>query len=207
MTAFDAIEEDFSISYRLVTAVQDQKHIQLLAWTHTSNEANLDRWLPQIIDGLDVQESAPEMIEYADGVIKDHRLGFQLAYPEEWNYEVASIPGLEAVSNMIMLLKGEVGCAAMAVYVPHGQFVEDRVIEVMMANKIFNISPSSRREEASTLAGLPARKLSFVSQDGFTSFTAWIARRGNTLYFFQMNTPASQAADMERLRDFFSLLD
>lgn len=206
LSAFSEWEGGFNISYRLVTAVRGRKHLQLLVWAHESSQENLDQWLPRIIEGLSVPVSSPQIIERQGRTIKDHRLGFQMTYADGWGHTVEPIGGLEAVSNMINLSSEETSCSAMAVFVP-GRLDEDRIIEAMMSNALFGIDPSTRREEASTLAGLPARQIAFESQEGSFSFRAWIVRRGNTAYFLMVNGPAGGFVPLETYKSFFALLD
>jgi len=207
VSAFDSMEGAFSISYRLVTAVRGRKHIQLLVWSQMANKNTLDEWLPKIIEGFEMPVSSPQIIERKGRVIKDHRLGFQMTYTDGWSHEVTPIPGLEALSNMIVLSTPEKECLALAVYVPLGGFDENLIIDAMMANMMFGIDPSTRREEASTLAGLPARQISFDSQEEDISFTVWIAVRGNTAYFLLIQGKTGELGSLDTYKEFFSLLD
>ena len=207
LSSFDTEHDGISLTWRLASAVRDNRYVQLLAWAVKDNESQLNHRLSELLQGLSLPENSPQAVKRTSHAIQDYRLGYQMSYKPDWKAEPTAHPSLGPIASMISVEHPRGAVIGMGVCTPMTDFTEDMMIDGMLRNSAIKLDPTTRVDSESTLAGLPARCVRFKGMAGRQSAQAaiWIARRGNTAYL--LLALGEEGLDMEKYKQYFSLLD
>lgn len=208
VSAFDKQLGQIPMHYKLVTAVNGTRHVQVLAWVLKPNQKKLDNRFDEIFQGIKIPDMEPTMIVQSKEELTDHRLGFRITHGSGWDIQNNAMPNLSGAGNMVVLSSGDVAIVMMAICAPDG-FDEDLAIEAMMKNGQMNVDSTTRQEQQSSLANLPARQISFVGtrDDIEMKMTLWLAHRGNTVVLFLVNQQMGNPLRPESFTKYLTLIE
>lgn len=208
VSSLQMMSNGLPFTYRLVTAVRGQKHLQLMAWAFQANDNQLEELVADLIQGIKLPVSSPKAIESEGRSIKDHRLGYQVKFPLGWQVSPQDIPEMKAWASMALGAKGNKACVGMGLCTPHA-VDENLIIEGMIRNSGITVEEGSRRLDQSSLAGLPANRVSLRGTRGGLEMymSAWIAHRGKTVYLFLMVSDEEINSNEKEYTSYFSFLE
>jgi hypothetical protein len=183
VSAFPLTIDNMEFSFRLATAVQGERHVQLLVSSLRSNEQYLNQRFTEIISRFELHPTPPTMIENQGATTVDHRLGFQVTSPRSWKLANATPQQIRSIGTMFTMTQKKAACIIIAICSPMG-FDEEMAVDSLIQNSHINVDPGSRSESDSTLAGIPARQVVMSgTQKGEKAFVKmWMARRAHTMY-------------------------
>lgn len=185
VSAHNELTNGTPISYRLVTAQRGQRCVQLLMTCLQSLEANLDRRLPEIIEGFSFPEHSIQKVQGGGQVLIDNRLGYKLAVPNAWAQKPTASKEFESVGSLVVYANNEAGFGVVAICLD-SEIDEEILIDAMAKNSGITFDPRTRKESTSTLGSVPAKLVQMSGRINRESvfIKIWIGNRGNTQYVF-----------------------
>jgi hypothetical protein len=215
------IGDDFELAFALVTTVRDRRQIAISFFGFSPTAPRIAQLIPTVVGGLSLPKefSAANGADVHDNVLEESRLGYRLSAPAGWTIRRGGIGGLESLASASILSRvptpaapEECFCGALVICSP--QFSTAFALNGILHSP--GVSPfgfEKRRERKDQFAGLSAKRFDFLGHDGDkrAGLSAWIARRGNTMYlFFVMRqltfTDTVDSATVEPFKQFFTLL-
>ncbi|HEV3005694.1 MAG TPA: hypothetical protein VGX78_14605 [Pirellulales bacterium] len=213
VSRFDRQLSGLDLTYVLITAVRDRRHVQLLIYGLRSSLAGIDERLNDIVAGLKLSDRPETPRLDAADALTDVRLGFRLSAGNTGGRLKWMPQGqIDAVGSQALLQSGELSCLAQGICSVEA-FAAGLAVKAILkelAGKGFDLT--TRRDLDDVLDGLPAKQI-FVEKRAAPRMLAsiWIARRANTQYLFSATEPApagqGDALTMREHKKYFSLVD
>lgn len=194
----------------LASAARPKRCIQLLMSSTAADNENLQKRADEIIAGFSFPADGVEEIVQEGQTVTDVRLGYSLSTTPGRPISSQVPPQMRAVGSMIASETPDMAVIGLGMCL-EGQIDEELSIEGMLTNSPIKFDRTSRSESATTLAGLPAREITFNSLGGQRKslMKMWVIRRSNSLYFHVLIGPESSDAfiNPDPWKNRFTLLD
>lgn len=209
VSSFRAVESGVDLSIRLATAVRGKRLVQILVTALQCNEQHLDDRLDDVIDGFDFHNTRLPETQRKGSRIVDHRVGFQFQAPRDCTIQISTPPHIQAAGSIVVATNDRVICTAMGVWIPGG-FNADMALDGMIKTGMIEVTPGSRRESESTMAGLPARRIVMTGkmESDQIFLKVWVIRRSQTMYMLAVvgKLGSQEQAESETYKDLFQLV-
>ena len=197
------------LAYRVITALNDRQAVQLHIWGVASGMKQHKRALRSVGKQLVLRDKLPAS-EERQGVYVDHRLGFSMQLPKEYSHADATPPELIGIGSVPTWgVNGADWAGVLAVCAIEAgrdrewsmNLMEERIRDSY--TKIVNAGEASREE--TTLLGLPARHLTWISDD--LRLDAYLVGRHQTIYALLASDVLGGRGMIDKVISGFKLID
>lgn len=161
----DALLRKTPLAYRIHTAVREDLALQLLAWGRAENVRTHAEDVARVARALTIEETL-HAVERTTDVYRDRRLGFEVRLPSAWTFADRTPVELAPVGTLVRWEdRGRwVGVIAVAA-------ADDRqepafvlaLLEQLLRDEYRELARGSPETAMVTLAGRPARRVSWVA--------------------------------------------
>ncbi len=207
--AYDIHATDGVWQYDITTASRDGRTVHLVTFGRKEDMTAAVRDVAALSSGLELGVAGLDPVRLEGNRLRDLRLGFEMSPPDAaWvSSPLPTAYGMKEIVDAQMWTKGAEAISVVAVHSGGDTDSEQFIVALMeqeVARRLGQGTPGVPRRSETTLAGHPARQLTWV---GPTKVNLVLTNRMGTTYGVLLAQPLVGGTDLEKVKSGLKLLE